>query len=112
MTTTVSALDVYSAYPHSDLIDIVPPVRGMSAKQFLKTIDQGLFGDTLFLFILREVADMDGEREEVVRALCRARDDLTAVIEASKDQPFICPRCGSPLDGQGHCIAAVCSYEG
>jgi len=68
----VSALDIYSAYPHGDLLPVEPPDKNMSVRDFLKQVDPPTLSDTLFLFILREVADLDGERGEVVKGLNRA----------------------------------------
>ena len=84
----VRALDIYSAYPHSDLLPIEPPAQKASAREFLKQVDPRTLGDTLFLFILREVADLDGEREEVIPALNRAIDDLAAVAEAVSEDCY------------------------
>lgn len=85
----VSALEIYSAYPHGDLLSIEPPAQDMSAREFLKQADPPTLGDTLFLFILREVADVDGGRAEVIPALNRAIDDLAAVAQAvSEDRYF------------------------
>jgi len=85
----VSALEIYSASPHGDLLPIEPPAQDRSTGEFLKQVDPRTLGDTLFLFILREVVDLDGERAEADRALERAIEDLAAVAEAvSKDRYF------------------------
>jgi hypothetical protein len=77
----VTALEIYNAYPGSDLLPIDPPLKNETIDAYMKRVgrDEVLScGDTLFAFILFELADAS-DRAGCVYMLDRAVDDLLAV---------------------------------
>lgn len=77
----IEAVEIYNSYPDSDLLPIDPPVLGESPWTYLHRIGEH-FGDTLFLFILREAAEAGVTRLGFCRRLEKAGEDLGAVQDA------------------------------
>ena len=84
---TIFAEDVYDAYPHVDLLPIRRPLPGWTLSYWLECRKRELnaCGDTLFLFVLRELSDARGEVYEGMDMLQRAIFDLEAVRDAIGD---------------------------
>lgn len=71
---------MYEAYPGSSSLPIDAPDEGESIRDYRKRIGND-FGDTLFLFILTELSDLqDDTATEQVKALVRACMDILAVV--------------------------------
>jgi hypothetical protein len=83
----IKALDVYKAYPHSDLLFVTVPDKGMTIARYLEVCGKELeaCGDTLFLFILRELSDARGEVHEGMGMIQQAIYDLEAVRDGIGD---------------------------
>ncbi|NBT75295.1 MAG: hypothetical protein EBT15_04875 [Betaproteobacteria bacterium] len=81
MNNPVTPKEVYDSYPGADFLNVDPPHLGESfhdyvnrqGKQRLRTC-----GDTLFAFLLFELADA-GSRADAVRMLNTAINDIVAV---------------------------------
>jgi hypothetical protein len=78
------AIDVYKAYPHSDLLMIDEPAHAWTIENWLEHKKRELetCGDTLFLFVLRELSDAKGEIYTGTDMMQRAIFDLEAVRDA------------------------------
>ena len=82
----ISVKDVYDAYPHSDLLPIDPPTESTT----LEDIESVDVGDSLFLFIVREICNPNDEMDHAA-PLCRmemAMNDLAAVHNMLENHPF------------------------
>lgn len=88
MSNELTALDVYNAYPSSDLLGCGPPADGESDEDYVDRVeDEG--GDTLFLFFLRELlsgAHDEVTLEEAESRLARAKLDVEALEEMVADK--------------------------
>ena len=83
MAKTLSLRELFDAYPSSDLLACGPPARNESPSDYEARVEQE-GGDTLYLFLVRELTDAD-ELLDVDTAsgrVRRAMRDLQTVIEA------------------------------
>ena len=55
MKNTITHQDLYRAYPDHDLLSIMPPTEKNSFEEFAQAAEHA--GDTLFLFLLREICN-------------------------------------------------------
>ncbi len=80
----LSALDLYNAYPHVDLIPIDKPPPGMSITEFVEQRGEQLVncGDTLFTFLFLELAGNEEDIAECLNLVEAAQSDLEAVMDA------------------------------
>lgn len=84
----VTALEIYDAYPGSDLIPLDPPLEHETVPAYIKRIGRKNLrecGDTLFAFIFFELSDSDEEedaRESCIHLLDVALRDVMAVKHA------------------------------
>ncbi|HEV7224209.1 MAG TPA: hypothetical protein VGN42_15985 [Pirellulales bacterium] len=82
----ISAALVYEAYPHQDLLPVDPPAPGTTLAAYLDQVqaeeDRRQLGDTLFLFILRELQDCAYDAQDCRKRLQGAIVDLQAVHDA------------------------------
>jgi hypothetical protein len=80
-------MDVYLAYPDQDLLPIKKPNKGELVGHWLVRCKRELenCGDTLFLFVLREMSDAKNDVNEAAEMLQRALFDLEAVRDAIGD---------------------------
>jgi hypothetical protein len=75
----VTALQIYNAYPDSDLLLLEPPDKNESIKDFSSKIAD--CGDTLFKFIIYELSDCTDDTNECLRRLYRAMHDLDTMCD-------------------------------
>jgi len=90
MAKTLSLLELFDAYPSSDLLGCGPPLRDESPPEYEARVEQE-GGDTLYLFLVRELTDAD-ERldvDTVADRVRRAIDDLQAVLDAVESRPKV-----------------------
>ena len=83
MAKTLSLRELFDAYPSSDLLACGPPARNESPSDYEARVEQE-GGDTLYLFLVRELTDAD-ELLDVDTAsgrVRRAMRDLQTVLEA------------------------------
>jgi hypothetical protein len=87
---TVTPLDVWNAYPGSDLLPIDPPEEYENFKEYTKRVEDDFdaCGDTLFAFIMRECSSSDGHPLEVSSLMHRALCDLAAVRSMADEKLF------------------------
>jgi hypothetical protein len=83
----VTALEIYDAYPGSDLIPLDPPLEHETVSAYIKRVGRKNLrecGDTLFAFIFFELSDSDEEdaREGCIHMLDVALRDVMAVKHA------------------------------
>jgi len=90
MAKTLSLRELFDAYPSSDLLACGPPTQDESPSDYEARVEQQ-GGDTLYLFLVRELTDadqlldIDTAAERVRRAIC----DLQAVHEAIEPRPEV-----------------------
>jgi len=77
----IKAKTIFDAYPDSDLLSLLPPSDDATVGEYLKTCDAD-FGDTLFLFILKELNDDCEDADDAFRRINNAIEQLTAVRDA------------------------------
>ena len=70
-------IDLYNAYPDSDLLSVDPPSESETWDEFLPRAEGA--GDTLFLFIAREVSDCEDDSHEIYRRLVTAEGQLETI---------------------------------
>lgn len=83
----VTALEIYDAYPESDLIPVDLPLEHETVPAYIKRIGRKNLcecGDTLFAFIFFELSDSDegDDREGCIHMLDVALRDVMAVKHA------------------------------
>lgn len=71
---------LYDSYPHSGLLPIEPPTESETLRQFQARIQD--CGDTLFLFLLRELSECSDDPEGCLE---RAISDIEAVLHSVPD---------------------------
>ncbi|NDD52272.1 hypothetical protein EBZ39_00070 [bacterium] len=79
---TITPLDVWNAYPGSDLLAVDPPEEKENFQDYIKRVgadDLRNCGDTLFSFIMFECSDSDGEPEAIVYMMNNAIRDILSV---------------------------------
>jgi hypothetical protein len=89
--------EVLTAYGDSDLLQLVPPYGGEPFDQWRKRCDEEgcdleEFGDTLALFLIRELGEEDwtyNDRGECIRRVEAAVGQLTSVLLALQDQSLV-----------------------
>ncbi len=86
---------LYDAYPDSDLLPLDPERDCRDLQALLEKIRTSNIGDTLFQFLVLEVAEGgEGSLDGAIRVIGRARNDVDAVLQAlvrarheSSDEP-------------------------
>ena len=86
MTTNnaVTPKEIYDSYPGSDLLSIDPPEIDETFYDYINRQSKQAIrecGDTLFAFLIFELADA-GNREDAINMLDRALDDVLSVRRA------------------------------
>lgn len=81
---TLTPRDVYQAYPNACDTSLREPLENETAEAYLEyanelDLDMGL-GDTLFLFVLRELLEDDMDISEAIRRVETAKWELDEVI--------------------------------
>jgi hypothetical protein len=73
---------VFDSYPGSDLVGIDPPIAEETFADYIRRVGRGPIqrcGDTLYAFLLFEMADSGGNAEEALRMLDTAIRDVESV---------------------------------
>jgi hypothetical protein len=74
---------IYDSYPSSDLLPIEPQRDCRDLQSLLEKIRTSNIGDTLFQFLVLEVAEGgEGSLDGAIRVIGRARNDVDAVLQA------------------------------
>jgi rubrerythrin len=74
---------LYDAYPDSDLLPLDPDRDCQSLEVLLEKVRSTDVGDTLFEFLVLEIAEGgEGTFEGAIRVVKRARKDVDAVLQA------------------------------
>lgn len=82
MSPTITPLDVWRAYPGSDLLAVEPPEEKETFEEYIDRVgrvDLLDCGDTLFAFIMFECKDGDGHCEFVSQMMDRAIHDILSI---------------------------------
>lgn len=83
MTDQNIAKLLYAAYPHADLLPIVPDKDCRDLDTLLAKVTEDDIGDTLFRFMVVEMVEGgDSTLAGAIRVIARAREDVQAVLEA------------------------------
>lgn len=83
----VTALEIYDAYPGSDLIPLNPPLEHETVPAYIKRVGRKNLrecGDTLFAFVFFELSESDEEdaRRSCIHMLDVALSDIVSVRNA------------------------------
>jgi hypothetical protein len=83
MAKVLSLRELFDAYPSSDLLACGPPARDESPSDYEARVEQE-GGDTLYLFLVRELTDADEllDVDTAAERVRRAMRDLQAILEA------------------------------
>ena len=74
---------IYDAYPNADLLPVEPEQDCMNLKILLAKVTNENIGDSLFKFIVVEIAEGgEGSIDGAIRVLKQARLDVEAVLNA------------------------------
>jgi len=101
------ALPIYLAYPDCDLLPIRPPGPNETCSNYKAYLErfQHELGDTLFLFIFRELSDAEVDGSNGMRATDRAISDLQAVrlavLDSDKCVDNVSVRCAVACTNAG-----------
>lgn len=82
---------LYWAYPHSDLLPMEPPSATKTWKQFVDELNKNeripgqSLGDTLFLFLARELARTSGDQIDSDEQLRRIKSAIEQLDETLQD---------------------------
>jgi hypothetical protein len=74
----INPLDIYLAYPSSDLLPVGPPKEGETINEYADR--SGFAGDTLYTFLLLEAEEPYLMRHEYADRLRTAIRDIAAVL--------------------------------
>jgi hypothetical protein len=88
MSSSVTPKEVYDSYPGADFLAVDPPHVDESFHDYINRQGKHRLrtcGDTLFAFLLFELADA-GNREDAVRMLNTALNDIVAVRSHIENQ--------------------------
>lgn len=100
-SAVITPLDVYNAYPGSDLLAIEQPEPYENFSEYLRRVGKDLpeCGDTLFAFIMRECSGSDGHPLEISSLMHRALCDIAAIRSMADEKLFgVTTKIGTPVE--------------
>lgn len=80
----VTPKEVYDAYPGAEFLAVEPPRENETIPDYINRVGRKALaecGDTLFTFLIFEMAEA-GNRDEAINMLERALDDMLSVLRA------------------------------